>query len=118
MESTFIYRDGTLVPGGAEIDPAKSGYRLLAEYGDQAFQAAIVWRKQETFLVYLNIDDMDLETVHIDGVPDFLRFVREYMLPLIQAQQYVVVEEKVYPEPPAGQGFVYFGPPQDDPYLR
>jgi len=91
MASTFTYRDGVLVPAETEIDPKGAGYICLAEYGDVHTDAAVVWRKDDAFLVYLNIDDMVLETVLIDGVPDYLRFVREYMLPLIQLQQQLII---------------------------
>ena len=93
MDMDFVYRDGVMKPGKLEFEPEDAGYSCVDTFGNDNTQSCDVWRNGNRFVVFLDVDTFTSESVQIEGLPDYLAFVRDYLLPLVQLQHYSVAEQ-------------------------
>ena len=89
MQHHYAYRNGVMEPVESGFDPAETdGWSCIDEYGK--FPTQDVWGKEDRFVVRIDVDSAYGYYVQIEGLPDYLNFVRDYLLPLVTLQNLAV----------------------------
>lgn len=85
MKHLYKYENGELVEFDKDIEPGDEGYIQIDTYGAE-HQCSELWEKEGHFIVMMNVNDNHADAVHIDGVPNLLNFIRDYLNPLLNLQ--------------------------------